>query len=60
MKNLTKSGKALTKDQMKNVFGGIGPIGEKCGTQVCSRYQACCSRDTPTGTVLYCTTTACL
>jgi len=59
MKNASKLGKTLTKNEMKAVVGGFG-IGEKCGNTVCSKYQACCSRDTPTGEVLYCTTTACL
>jgi hypothetical protein len=60
MKNETKSAKVLTKDDMKKIMGGIG-IGEQCGTEVCSRYQACCTRESASGgTVYYCTTTACL
>lgn len=61
MKNAIQSAKPLSKTEMKNVVGGIGPIQTKCGTQVCSKYQACCSRDGANGTtVYYCTTTACL
>ncbi len=61
MKNVITKGKILTKKDMKNVFGGFGPIGEKCGTETCSRYQACCTRESASGgTVYYCTTTACL
>lgn len=60
MKTTIQSGKALTKADMKNIFGGIG-VGQPCGTQVCSRFQACCSRENASGqTVYYCTTTACL
>lgn len=61
MKNAIQSAKPLTKAEMKKVLGGIGPIGEKCGTTVCSKFQACCSRDGAGGTIIYyCTTTACL
>lgn len=60
MKKFTDLGKSLTKDQMKNVIGGIG-IGEPCGSTTCSRFQACCSREGANGQIiLYCTTTACL
>ncbi|TDW97479.1 bacteriocin [Dinghuibacter silviterrae] len=60
MKNETKFGKVLTKNEMKKVQGGIGG-GESCGTETCGKYQACCSRDGANGqTVYYCTTTACL
>jgi hypothetical protein len=61
MKNAIDLGKILTRDEMKNVLGGIGLYGEKCGSTVCSKYQACCTRENAQGqTVYYCTTTACL
>jgi hypothetical protein len=59
MKNSIQSEKVLTKEEMRKVMGGFGP-GEQCGTQVCSKYQACCTRESASGgTVYYCTTTAC-
>lgn len=61
MKNFIKSEKILTREEMKNITGGIGPIGEKCGTKTCSIYQACCSSENASGeTTYYCTTAACL
>jgi hypothetical protein len=61
MKNVINLGESLTRDEMKNISGGIGPIGEKCGSETCSIYQACCSQENASGeTVYYCTTAACL
>lgn len=61
MKNAIKLGKTLTRDEMKNVFGGIGSNPVLCGNRYCSRYQACCTQDDGSpNPVYYCTTTACL
>jgi hypothetical protein len=61
MKNVIKLGKILSRDEMKNVFGGNGSNPYLCGNRYCSHYQACCTRDDGSGgTVYYCTTTACL
>jgi hypothetical protein len=63
MKNSINLGKTLSREEMKNIVGGIGgPIfGTTCGTQICSKFQACCSTETPSGQIIsHCTTTACL
>jgi hypothetical protein len=64
MKNSINLGKTLTRSEMKNVSGGTSiPAlpGYKCGSEICSHYQACCTRESASGqTVYYCTTTACL
>jgi hypothetical protein len=61
MKNAINSGKILTREEMKNLVGGLGVFGTKCGTETCSKYQACCTSGGASGqTVYYCTTAACL
>lgn len=61
MKNAVNLGKILTRDEMKKTLGGTALFGYQCGSETCSRYQACCTRENASGqTVYYCTTTACL